>query len=45
MLYVLLNQIPLSFERIGFVDIGLTRFLWLGLLVERNTMSSHFPLF
>lgn len=36
-LHALLNQIPLSFEGTGFVDIGLTRLLWLGLLIETST--------
>lgn len=36
-LHVLPNQIPLSFEGIGFVDVGLTGLLWLGLLIETST--------
>lgn len=36
-LEVLLYQIPLSFKGAGFIDIGLTRLLWLGLLIETNT--------
>lgn len=36
-LHALLNQIPLSFEGTGSVDIGLTRLLWLGLLIETST--------
>ena len=29
--------LPLSFEGTGFIDIGLTRLLWLALLTETNT--------
>ena len=36
-LEVLLYQIPLSFKGTGFIDIGLTWLLWLGLLIETNT--------
>lgn len=38
-------QVPLSFEGIGFVDIGLSRLLWLGLLIETIQSCSHVSLF
>lgn len=41
----LISQIPLSFEGIGFVDIGLTRLLRVGLLIETIKVAHTFHFF